>query len=158
MAAKQILNGGIRRTIGTGAETNVWTYVWIPSSPERPAIQAQVIIDQDLKVHHLFNFDTKEWNEEFIYEIIHARDIPAILNLKISKSGRRDSYCWEFSKSDHYTVKLGYDIAVEQRRSMTALPFSEPSTTGLKKQVWKLNTSRKIKHFIWKAIAGFVAS
>lgn len=76
--------------------------------------QALANIDHNLMVHHLINFDTKEWNVEFISEVIHACDIPTILEMKISKTGRRDNYCWEFMKSGHYTVKSGYDTAVEQ--------------------------------------------
>ncbi|KAG2332380.1 hypothetical protein Bca52824_003560 [Brassica carinata] len=35
---------------------------------------------------------------------------------------------------------------------------AEPSVTKLKKEVWKLRTSWKIKHFIWQALAGFVTA
>ena len=35
---------------------------------------------------------------------------------------------------------------------------SDPSVTKLKKEVWKLWTSRKIKYFIWQALSGFVTS
>ncbi|WZZ81200.1 hypothetical protein YC2023_101772 [Brassica napus] len=34
----------------------------------------------------------------------------------------------------------------------------EPSVTALKKEVWKLKTSRKIKHFLWQAISGFITA
>lgn len=47
---------------------------------------------------------------------------------------------------------------MEQRRSSQLSVVTEPSTNGLKKEVWKLKAPRKIKHFIWQAISGFVAS
>lgn len=38
------------------------------------------------------------------------------------------------------------------------MELSEPSTTGLEKMIWKLKAPRKIKHFLWSTLSGFVAS
>lgn len=59
---------------------------------------------------------------DFISEVIHTEDIPRILAIKISKTGRRDGYCWKHTKSGAYTVKSGYDIAVEQRKKQSFRP------------------------------------
>lgn len=48
-----------------------------------------------MKVHHFIDFDSKEWNVDIILEVIHPEDIPKILEIKISKTGRRDNYCWK---------------------------------------------------------------
>lgn len=90
--------------------------------------------------------------------MIHADDIPQILAIKISKTGRSDDYCWKHTKSGHYSVKSGYDIAVEQRRKQSFNPIVEPIITPLKQQVWKLKMTRKIKHFLWQALTGCVSS
>ncbi|KAH0897347.1 hypothetical protein HID58_046915, partial [Brassica napus] len=34
--------------------------------------------------------------------------VPRVLSLKISKTGRRDSYSWSFTSSGNYTVRSGY--------------------------------------------------
>lgn len=34
----------------------------------------------------------------------------------------------------------------------------EPSFNSLNKEVWKLKTSRKIKHFLWQSLSGYIAS
>lgn len=158
MAAKHILEDNICRTIGTGAETSVWDDAWIPEEVARPARKAQAEFDANLRVHHLIDFETKSWNLELISEVIYKDDIPTILDIKISKSGRRDGYCWKHTTSGAYTVRSGYDIAVEQRRNQNSMPIVEPSVTALKQRVWKIKTARKIKHFIWQALAGFVSS
>ena len=36
--------------------------------------------------------------------------------------------------------------------------MTEPSTTGPKQRVWKLKTSSKIKHFLWQALTGYLAT
>lgn len=61
MAAKSVLIDGIKRTIGTGAETKVWEDVWIPMEPARAAKpKTAAVVDKDLMVHHLIDHDTKE--------------------------------------------------------------------------------------------------
>lgn len=59
MAAKQVLEDSVCRTIGTGADTSVWDDVWIPEEVARPARRAQLEVDKDLKVHHLIDPDSK---------------------------------------------------------------------------------------------------
>lgn len=45
----------------------------------------------------------------------------------------------------------------ELRKSQGITQVLEPSTTVLKQKVWKLKTSRKIMHFLWQALAGYIA-
>ena len=55
-------------------------------------------------------------------------------------------------------MKSSYVIAVEQRRKMQGIVIPELSCNGLKKEVWKLKAPRKIKHFFWQALSGYVSS
>lgn len=148
MAAKPVLVNGLRRTIGTGAETKVWEDVWIPTEPARAAKPKTVNIDPDLK----------EWNIDLLKEVVAAEDVPRILSLRISKSGHIDGYSWKHTTSGCYTVKSGYAIAVEQRNKSEKEMILEPSCKDLKKKVWKLKALRKIKHFLWQALSDYVAS
>lgn len=36
--------------------------------------------------------------------------------------------------------------------------MKEPSTNALKTEVWKLKAPRKMKHFFWQALSGYVAA
>lgn len=158
MAAKHVLQDGLQRTIGTGAETKVWDDLWIPTTPARPAVPRLHNIDPGLKVHHLIDFESKEWNEDLVREFIAAQDVPRVLSLKVSRTGRRDSYSWRFTNSGNYTVKSGYAVARGQRKQQEVGGMMEPSTTAIKKAIWKLQCPRKIKHFVWNVVSGFVAS
>lgn len=100
----------------------------------------------------------KEWKRSFINEVIAAGDILKILSLKISKTWRRNCYCWEYAKSGIYTVRAGYEVVVQLRQNHVTRLISEPIITPLKKKVWNLKSSRKIKYFLLKALSGFVAS
>lgn len=56
------------------------------------------------------------------------------------------------------TMRSDQYIAVDQRRRQSVNPVVEPSIKPLKKQVWKLKTARKIKHFLWQTLSGCMAS
>lgn len=158
LAAKSILEDEIRRTIGSGADTYIWDDVWLPTSPARAPKPKTTHVDKDLKVHHLIDYDTKEWNVELLHELIVADDVSQILSLRISKSWRHDGYSWNHTNSGCYTVKSGYTLAVEQRKKAHEIPILAPNCNILKKQVWKVKAPRKIKHFLWQALSGYVAS
>lgn len=56
-------------------------------------------------------------------------------------------------------MKSDYAIAVEQRRNrQDAEMLLEPSCNSFKKKVWKLKAPRKMKHYLWQALSGYVAS
>ena len=93
-----------------------------------------------------------------IRELVAAEDVDRIMEIQPSRLGRKDGYTWKHTKSGSYSVKSGYDIINEQRKATDTGVVEEPSVKKLKKEVWKLKTSRKIKHFIWQALAGFVTT
>lgn len=127
-----------------------------PEEVARPTILRREINDRDLHVHHLINFDTKCWNEPLIRELVAEEDVSKILQVKPSKIGRRDGYIWKHSKSGSYSVCTGYELVNTKRKATMEQEVVKPSVTALKKEVWKLKTSRKIKHFLWQAISGFI--
>lgn len=61
--------------------------------------------------------------------------------------------CWSHSKSGAYSVKSGYDLAMELKQGEENAPISEPSTKWLKAKVWKVKAPSKIKHFLWQSIS-----
>ncbi|KAL9812373.1 putative ribonuclease H domain, reverse transcriptase zinc-binding domain-containing protein [Arabidopsis thaliana] len=93
---------------------------------------------------------------ELIQAIIDPSDIPLILSLKPSRRFQVDDFCWIYTKSGHYTVKSGYLRATQWNDEENEV--TEPSTKILKKQVWKVKTARKIKHFLWQALSGCLAT
>lgn len=147
---------GLRKNVRSGFNTKVWTDPWIPTIPPRPANDNGIYRDPNLYVTHLIDLVSKEWKADLIHELIDPADIPLILGLKPSKSFQVDNYVWSYNKSGLYSVKSGYRVA--RKLKATAEEVSEPSLTKLKAKAWNLKTSRKIKHFIWQAVSGCIAS
>lgn len=156
MAAKSLLQEGLRKNIQSGFNTRVWSDNWIPTVPARPAKDKGIYRDPNLYVNHLIDFDTKEWKMDIIHNLVDPEDIPLITCLKPSRAFKTDDYIWVYTKSGQYTVKSGYSIATQGTPIQQEL--LEPSITTLQGQVWKLKTSRKIKHFLWQALTGCVST
>jgi len=60
LAAKNILKYGIRKTIGSGFGTCIWTNPWIPDSPVHPPKGLTMQRDPLVYVNTLIDFGTKQ--------------------------------------------------------------------------------------------------
>ncbi|KAJ0248219.1 Reverse transcriptase zinc-binding domain-containing protein [Hirschfeldia incana] len=153
MAARPLLKSGLRKTIGSGYNTRVWDELWLPSFPPRAPTGIKPIQRPNLLVYELIDRSTKTWNLELLKSLFLSEEIPLIMSMKISRSFKVDSYCWIHSKSGIYSVKTGYDEKCRQDQTHPEELCSEPSTTLLKQQVWRIKTVPKIQHFMWQAIS-----
>lgn len=158
LAAQDLLREGLRKTIGSGYNTRVWLDPWIPTIPARPANDNGVYRDPNLYVNQLINQASKQWCIEALESLIDPGDIPLIRSIRPSHNFTDDGYCWIYTKSGLYTVKSGYDLAVNLKEDSRETSVSEPSTKPLMAMIWKLKAPRKIKHFLWQALAGCVAT
>lgn len=93
MAAKELVNKGFRRTIGTGENTLVWEDIWIPDVQARTPIMPQVY-DPNLKVSGLIDPIMKDWDNSKIRSLLDPQDIPLVRSLHISRTPIQDGYCW----------------------------------------------------------------
>lgn len=158
VAARPILQQGLRKKIGNGYDAKAWEEPWLQTNPARPPLPKTYPCDADLRVHHLINYEDQTWNLEFLNEMIKPEDIPHITSIRVSRTGRYDCYSWDYTNSSIYSVKSGYAIAQKIRTIDHSTMVSEPSTTGLKKVIWKIKAPRKLKHFLWQVTAGYLAS
>ncbi|KAG7535395.1 Endonuclease/exonuclease/phosphatase superfamily [Arabidopsis thaliana x Arabidopsis arenosa] len=158
LAARPLLLSGLRKNIGSGFDTRVWSDHWIPSIPARPAKSRLANPDPNLFVSDLIDPGTKRWKVDKLQDLVSPEDIPAILGLHPNLTFSRDLFIWSHTKSGNYSVKTGYLAAQACRRGDCDLPFQGPSVTALQAQSWKIPTSRKIKHFIWQSASGCLAT
>ncbi|XP_024012343.1 uncharacterized protein LOC112086786 [Eutrema salsugineum] len=158
LAAKPLLASGLRKNIGSGFETLVWSDPWIPDDPPRPPEGLHVEQDPLLFVNSLIDFESKQWKLARLRELFPPKEIAFILGIRPSQYVSRDGYSWSLTKSGNYTVKSGYWIARSLSRLACEPPLQGPSTTVLSAQAWKLKTTRKIKHFVWQCITGCLAT
>ena len=112
LAAQDLLQEGLRKTIGTGASTRVWLDLWLPTVLARAANDIGIHRDQNLLVKHLIEQDTKQWRIDVLQSLVDPGDMPLIRSIRPIRYDKEDGYCWIHTKSDLYTVKFGYTLAV----------------------------------------------
>ena len=61
LAAQDLLREGLRKAIGSGEDTHVWLDPWIPTLPARAAMDSGGYRDQDLRVSHFIDENSKQW-------------------------------------------------------------------------------------------------
>ena len=73
MAAKELVNQGLRHTIGTGEHTLVWEDPWLPDETARPPTISHNS-DPTLRVSDLIDPVKKEWDITKLRNLIHPID------------------------------------------------------------------------------------
>ena len=150
MAAKPLLKSGLRKSIGSGYNTRVWDELWLTTNPPRSPSGVRPIQKPNMLVHELIDRHSKSWNVELLKNFTAPEDISLITSIRIIKSFKVDSFCCVHTKSGIYSVKAGYDEKCRLDNEQPAEACTEPSTTSLTQQVWKVKTVPKIKHFMWQ--------
>ncbi|KAG2297824.1 hypothetical protein Bca52824_034296 [Brassica carinata] len=161
MAAQNLIRKGAKVVIGNGRNTNVWGERWLGSKPALSPNSTKVlqplyrqIVSPSMTVADLMSVPGSEWNTELIQNIFPDCIKDQILSTHIQGRYGEDSYSWEFTKTGHYTVKSGYWVqqnVVKPDRKQELV--DQPSLDVLFQQIWKLNTSPKIHHFLWKSLS-----
>ena len=157
MAARKLLLLGIRQKIHSGYEVRVWEDPWIPTTPARPAIPLAPVMHPNMRVSDLINLESKDWDVSLLENYVNRADIPLIRNLAISSTHRRDTFCWNYTRNDQYTVKSGYWVPQNLLQTQEEKEVLEPSNTKLQAFAWKLKAPKKICHLIWQLLTGHVA-
>lgn len=161
IAAQTLIKQGARVVIGNGRSTKLWEERWIGSmsasmvtSTKQVSPQLKMRVAKAEKVCDLMTQTGREWDMELIRNIFPDETQERILAINPQGIIGEDTYTWDFSKTGHYTVKSGYwvqrnVINVSQKHQGA----DQPSLDGLYQQIWKLSTSPKIHHFIWRCVS-----
>lgn len=158
MAAQDLLRAGLRKRIGSGYNTRVWSESWIPVIPPWPPKDNGSHRDHDLFVNSLIDQTSKTWRVERLQSLFDPGDILLIRSLWPSHNFSDDIFCWIYTRSGAYTVKSGYKLATQMKEEKEEIRGQEPSINGLREQIWLLKTPRKIKHFLWQALSNSIAA
>ncbi|KAF3496442.1 hypothetical protein DY000_02054684 [Brassica cretica] len=90
----------------------------------------------------------REWNEDLIREVLSEEEWREIQKIRPGGPACKDSYCWDFTPSGHYTVNSDYWVAANLLKAKEVEEILQPSLDGLFQAVWKADTSPKIHNFM----------
>ncbi|XP_013601437.1 uncharacterized protein LOC106412974 [Brassica napus] len=139
---------------------HAWEDPWLADNPARPLLSSRWIPSQQrpqlancTKTSDLMLQDRRKWNEDLIREVLSEEDWREIQKIRPGGPACKDSYCWDFTRSGHYTVNSGYWVAANLLKAKEVEEILQPSLDGLFQAVWKADTSPKIHHFMWRSLS-----
>ncbi|XP_074291949.1 uncharacterized protein LOC141618767 [Silene latifolia] len=112
LEARKVLDRGLRRRIGDGLSTRVWSDAWIPKaqsgrvlSPCGPGIENMLVADL-MKDHG--------WRHDQLESLFLPFERSRIANIRLSLTRPCDTWFWQLEKDGVYSVKSAYrELAVE---------------------------------------------
>lgn len=155
---REALNSGLLRVVGDGEQTNVWTSNWLLENVSRPPMYKQdSVVDLTLKVKDLWLPNSQVWNSQMFFDTFTEEDALKILQIK-PVPNRPDTDVWGFTKNGMYTTQSAYRMlsVIHETSSPDYKPLP-PVEKQLWKNIWKLKTAPKIRHFLWRALSGALA-
>lgn len=110
-------------------------------------------LSEDMRVSELLSSNGREWNYEKLEGMFTEETKDKIMEIRPAGKNNKDTYVWDYTKTGHYTVKSGYwvqtsIVSVDKEQSEVL----QPSLDSFYQQVWKLQSSPKIKHFLWRCL------
>lgn len=93
----------------------------------------------------VIDFEKMEWNFDTIRENFEERDRACIMAIPLSIRKPPDCLTWAYSSDGKYSVKTAYMLG----KSCNFDTFHQSWI-----DLWKLETTPKVRHFLWRACTG----
>ncbi|XP_048599926.1 uncharacterized protein LOC125580030 [Brassica napus] len=136
MHSRELLSQRLLKRIGNGKDTHVWYDNWILMPIPRPPRYRTDEVDLTLKVSDLIDERHGTWDVQRVRHLFVGEDANQILEMR-PQLNRHDTMVWGFSRN--------------------AAPSLPPIEKRLWPNLWKVKTMPKIRHFLWRALAGALA-
>ena len=109
------------------------------------------VLGEDAKVRVLIDDSTKWWNYELIREVFPEDEAQRICSMALSPLGQKDKIVWAGTKTGIFTVRSAYHMAKESELAGEGECSTEGNKERMWKARWKINCSRVVHLFLWKA-------
>lgn len=149
---------GLRKRIGNGFDTNIWTDSWLPSDPHGKILTTKAVNSScPVVVADLIEHSTHSWKWDVIEEHFWLVDRNRIAEVPFGSCSQPNRWIWNFSSNGLFSVKTCYHMILSNG-------FDSSSSTGVAnysgshlsqqvwKHLWKLKLPPKILVFLWRAL------
>lgn len=75
---RELLCKGFKKIIGNGENTRVWTESWLFDGRMRMSLMKNPLVDLNLKVKELIDFQRRDWKMEVLNELFYPADVALI--------------------------------------------------------------------------------
>ncbi|KAK0580330.1 hypothetical protein LWI29_000723 [Acer saccharum] len=144
---RSLLQQGLRWVVGNGQNIRVFRDRWLP----RPSTFSTITSSpgSDLRVADLLDHNCRWWDIDKLDRLLLPCDKEIVQTIPVSWLGGEDFLAWHYEKNGEYSVRSGYNLALEQKISASV------SNPGMANRwwniLWKLQLPPKVKIFVWRA-------
>ncbi|XP_074288071.1 putative mitochondrial protein AtMg00310 [Silene latifolia] len=103
--ARSVLVGGLRRKIGDGLSTRVWTDAWIPHTQSGRVLSPCSPGRENMLVAELLMESGGGWKSDELAALFLPFEQSRIANIRASPNSSHDEWYWQLKKDGSYTVK-----------------------------------------------------
>ncbi|KAL0754944.1 hypothetical protein Bca101_092612 [Brassica carinata] len=152
MMGCELIKRHLGKAIGNRESTSAWTESWLSTSEHLRPYGPSLEEDSALVVADLLNREDASWNKEKV-DLLFPEITHIIYQIKPSRQQAEDSFLWQKTKTEEYSVKSGYYAIMEENETATN---RAPTPVGFswKQHIWTVKTSEKLKLFLWKLSCG----
>ena len=125
--------------------------------PRPPMYRIDAHVDLTLMVSDLLIPNSNVWDVSQVRSLFVAEDANSILNMRVERH-QPAVLLWGFTSHGTYSSQSDYEL------TETITNLNPPHHSGLPpvekmlwRSIWKLLTTPKIQHFVWRALAGALA-
>lgn len=152
---RDLLLKHLGKAIGNGNSTSIWSDSWISTTENIRPFGPPRERKKNLVVADLLTHGSHDWNQARV-ELIFPEVAHLILQIKPSSLNTEDASCWQRARNGIYSIKMGYYAALDSTDHPTVAPPT-PDNFTWNRHVWDINTSEKLKLFLWKLCRGALA-
>ena len=156
MAAREVLDRGLRWNIGNRQSVRIWAHRWLPTPHSFKVISPRPQVIEGEMVESLLNWVEGDWKKNLVRSTLLPHEAEAILSIPISHTFPEDALTWAWTPNGKFTVSSAYNVACswlrERRNMVDGCEVSDPKKRSrFWNFIWQLNCLSKIKQFMWRA-------
>ena len=152
LAAKSVVEDGIRWSIGNGDKVKIWSDKWIPNPETYKVLTPINPLMYNEKVSTLIDKERAVWKSELVNSIFLPYEASTILAIPLRSTLPQDRRVWFGTANGVFSVRSAYHVSHKQLSKINVRECSNNTRMkSLWKAIWKLHCPNKIRNFIWRS-------
>ena len=118
VAARSVLDSGLRWQVGTENKIRIWQDQWLPTPPSFKMVTPCSIMSTMATVDNLIDPTTRSWRVPMIDHVFLPHEVEIIKSIPLSNRAVQGIQIWAYTNTGEYLVTSAYKmIQTQQLRS-----------------------------------------
>jgi hypothetical protein len=149
--ARKVIREGAVWRISLGHNTKIWGDRWVPGLTTCRISSNRHYFPENAKVANLIDPTTGGWKKVVIEHIFSPPEAHQILGLPLGSPASKHTLYWPFTPTGNFSVRSAYHLLMNPEQRLSPPTTTLMPESGVWQQIWSLNISPKIQHFLWRA-------